>query len=587
MTTEAVNTNTLWGALIVEELIRNGVLTFVISPGSRSTPLTVAAARNPRAKCIVHFDERGAAFFAAGFAKAAIHRCALICTSGTAVANYLPALVEAAQSRIPLIVLTADRPPELIDTGANQTINQTGIFGQYVRWSHTLPCPDASIPVEVILTTVDQAVCRARHEPAGPVHLNCPFREPLVSSTPPDSRIALPTQLETWSQNSRPYTEYLERPSFPIDSYAEGRCAKIIQGARRGLVLLGGAPYGFGASLDSGWLSRVRWPVWADITSGRRADPNVPAMIPYYDQALLSPKVRKRLAPDVVLHIGGSMTSKRVLEFLRDFPPEHYIRVVDHPLRDDPSHRVTVRVVVDAYQAFLERLPAPKWVGARRWLHEQLEAGRIAGRAVDAALKKSRSLSEPETVRLVASKTRSSDAIFLGNSMPVRDFDMFAYGGACANIVANRGASGIDGNIATAAGFSHARKSRVVAVIGDLAALHDLNSLALLKQKGVHVTLVVLNNDGGGIFQFLPIAEHKDVFEDYFGTPHGLRLKDAAQMFGLDYAQPGSRREFIAALEAGRRLKRSSLIEVITDREDNLRLHRKIGEAVVAALERP
>ncbi|GMU92223.1 MAG: 2-succinyl-5-enolpyruvyl-6-hydroxy-3-cyclohexene-1-carboxylate synthase [Candidatus Hydrogenedentota bacterium] len=587
MNADASTANTLWGALIVEELVRCGVLTFVISPGSRSTPLTFAVARNPRAKSIVHFDERGAAFFAVGFAKAAIHRCALICTSGTAVANYLPALVEAAQSRIPLIVLTADRPPELIDTGANQTINQTGIFGPYVRWSHTLPCPDASIPVEALLTTVDQAVCRARHEPAGPVHLNCPFREPLVPGTPSDSRIVFPTQLETWSQNGRPYTEYLERPSFPIDSYAEARCAKIIQGARRGLILLGGALYGFGASLDSGWLSRMRWPVWADITSGRRADPNIPSMIPYYDQALLSPKVRKRLTPDVVLHIGGSMTSKRVLEFLRDFPPDHYIRVVDHPLRDDPSHRVTVRVVVDAYQAFLDRLPAPKWAGARRWLHEHLEAGRIAGRAVDAALKNSRSLSEPETARLVASKTRSGDAVFVGNSMPIRDFDMFAFGGACADIVANRGASGIDGNIATAAGYSRARKSHVVAVIGDLAALHDLNSLALLNKKGVHVTLVVLNNDGGGIFQLMPIAEHRDVFEDFFGTPHGLRFKDAAEMFGLDYARPKSRREFLAALNAGRRSKRSSVIEVITDREQNLRLHRNIGETVVAALEQP
>lgn len=587
MSADTPNINTLWGALIVEELVRNGVLTFVISPGSRSTPLTMAVARNPRAESIVHWDERGAGFFALGFAKAATHRCALVCTSGTAVANYLPALVEATQSRIPFIVLTADRPPELIDTGANQTIDQTRIFGQYVRWSHTLPCPDASVPPEYVLTTIDQAVCRARHAPAGPVHLNCPFREPLVPVPGAESPIRLPRHLEVWTTSGRPYTEYIEPPLAPADSRAEARCAKIIQDAERGLILLGGARYGFGSALAEEWLCRARWPIWADITSGYRFSSSIPTRVPYYDQVLLSPQARKRLAPDVVLHIGGAMTSKRVLEFLKESPPRQYIRVIDHPLRDDPSHRVTLRVVAESYDAFFRRLPLPKVRGGKRWIEGHLEAGRYAGRAVQTVLKGSDSLSEPAVAILAPPKRRSLGRVFLGNSMPVRDFDMFAFGDKFVEVIANRGASGIDGNIATAAGYSRARNSEVIAVIGDLAALHDLNSLALLRRKDVRVTLVIVNNDGGGIFQFLPIAEHKDVFEDYFGTPHGLHFKNVAKMFGLSHARPKSAQEFAAALEAGRKSKRSSVIEVMTDREENLRLHRSIGEAVVAALERP
>lgn len=591
MITDAPNFNILWAELIVEELIRNGVEHFIISPGSRSTPLTVAAARNPKAKTTVHFDERGAAFFALGVAKALDKPCALICTSGTAVANYFPAIVEASMSYVPLVVLTADRPPELQNTGANQTINQTNIYGEYVRSFAAIPCPDPHVPLAYVLTTIDHAVAAARRSPSGPVHINCAYREPLAPSGTMHNA-SLCKSVEQWLKTDEPHTR-LERPQFTGNDEGNLNLAEVLQKSQRVLSVLGYLPdanHDLASGLVAHCLtSHCERLVFADITSNARELPTLPennAPVANYDLMLLSPRFRELCKPEVVVHFGGPIVSKRLAEHLAAVKPRHYVHVADHGNRLDPHHQVTHRVQASAFTA-AAFLFSDKQTASSAWTMQIREASKTAQAVVGNCFDDQTSLTEPLVAYLIGELLNGrQNVLFVGNSMPVRYLDM--YGGLLprlTEVIANRGASGIDGNIATAAGYSNAKDCVVTAIIGDLTALHDLNSLSLLKQDGVRVLLIVLNNNGGGIFHFLPIAEHTDVFEKYFGTPHGLHFDDAARMFGLPYACPATKAEFIEVYKKAQDSATSSIIEVVTDREENLRLHRKISDAVVKALE--
>ncbi|NUM56800.1 MAG: 2-succinyl-5-enolpyruvyl-6-hydroxy-3-cyclohexene-1-carboxylic-acid synthase [Candidatus Hydrogenedentes bacterium] len=586
MITDAPNLNILWAELIVEELIRNGVDHFVISPGSRSTPLTVAAARNPRAKTTVHFDERGAAFFALGVAKALGKPAALICTSGTAVANYFPALIEASMSYVPLVVLTADRPPELQNTGANQTIDQTRIYGEYVRHFVAMPCPDETILPEYVLTAIDHAVAAARRSPSGPVHINCAYREPLA---PPLNSIQSDAP-QPWRDSRQPYTTWvIDEDRYYVDDMAP--IIDELQKLERVLLLIGQedcrkSEFSVGNTLELG-LTR---PLLADVTSSARSKPiDAKRTIPVsnYDLLLFSPRFRDICSPDAVVHVGGAIVSKRLSEHLAHVKPHIYVRIAPHLERVDPCSIVTHRVCMSAV-GFLAHVKDEQPVQAESWVRNIIDFSRRAEDIVAEILSGETRLTEPLVANLLCGLQPADEftAIFAGNSMPVRYLEM--YSGllhATTHVIANRGASGIDGNVATAAGYAAASGVHVTAMVGDLAALHDLGSLALLKSNGVRVTLVLLNNDGGGIFHFLPIAEHSDVFEKYFATPHGLHFEDAARMFGLPYSRPATKDEFVAAFQRARESGGSSIIEVVTDREENLRLHRRIGEAVVNALE--
>lgn len=572
------NLNLRWAGLVIDELTRVGADTFFISPGSRSAPLVVAAARHPSARRIAHFDERGAAYAALGFARAAGRPAVLVCTSGTAAANYLPAVIEAAQACVPMLLLTADRPPELLDTGANQTIIQPELFRAWTRWRFALPCPDPAIGSEFVLTTVDQAVYRALRAPSGPVHLNCPFREPLA---PGDGT---PTSSGSWRPEGEPYTRY-------VSSEAGDRAdvprpvVDALEQAERGLLVVGGLDRPEAVSAVGSLARALGWPVFADITSGLRIGAPEPPFVPYYDQVLLSDALRDRLRPDTVLHVGGGVTSKRLGAWLEASRPSRYVRVAAGPFRMDPGHQVTLRLEMDPAR-FAHALP--RQLPPRPTSSFAAEACALSARvdaALDAFFSAESALSEPMTARLVSRESAPDAALFLGNSMPIRDMDMFADPrGAAARVFANRGVSGIDGNIAAAAGVALGAATRVTAVLGDLAVLHDLNSLALLRGEPPPVTLVAINNDGGGIFHFLPIARAADVFEPWFTTPHGLSLEHAARMFALDYARPATPDAFLEAYRAASASERPALLEVVTRREENFRMHERIRRVVLDAL---
>ena len=588
MTIRAPNLNHLWTTLLIEELVRNGVDTFCVAPGSRSAPLSVAVARHDRTRCIVHHDERGAAFHALGYARATRVPAAVVTTSGSALANVWPAVVEASLAQVPLLVLSADRPPELQDAGANQTMDQVRFFGEFVRWSTNLPCPSTRIDPAVVLTAADQATSRCRGPTAGAVHVNCMFREPLAPSDRGECYDAYLEPVRAWYESDRVYTRYEDPSILPAhESLAE--VAELVRRCPRGLLVAGrlSGPEARGAVIEL--AESLRWPLLPDVTSGLRLDARPRTIVPYHDVLLSSAVFVRRHRIQTVLHLGGRLTSKWLLERLDAVRPEEYVVVDDHPNRQDPIHRVTKRFTlpVAAFCKTLGDLVADAGdTGEAHWTESWREASERVGRALSAQFARDADLNEPKVAWLVSRCIGAGEGLYLASSMPVRDMDIFG----CpkpepVQVGANRGASGIDGTIAAAAGFARGLGSSVTLITGDVAFLHDLNSLGLVHTLEAPMVIVLLNNDGGGIFSFLPIAEHADVFERCFGTPHGMTFEHAASLFGLDYARPTSGDEFVRAYEGARRRTGATLIEVQTRRRENYDLHASLRDAALKCIE--
>ena len=587
MLTEFSNLNALWTSLIVEELVRNRVDYFCLSPGFRNSPLTVSIARNKKAHSVIHYDERGAAFHAMGYARATRHPAVLVCTSGTAAANFMPAVIEASMDMVPLIVLTADRPPELRHTGANQTIDQVKLYGDYVRWFCDLPCPDADIEPGFVLTTVDQAVHRATRPPAGPVHINCMFREPLAPVGPKKDFAHYLSGIKRWMENQKPYTEYDRAPSVP-DAETVAKATTIISEADRGILVVGRLRNSEEQEAVKTVACHLNWPTFPDISSGLRLGVTSDNVIAYYDQLLLSDEFAESCQPLTVLHFGSIPTSKRLQQLLEKSHPSEYIMVAGHPWRYDPSHRVTMRIEADADEFCKQLLTLIEQPRANRpWLEQFTTASDIAGRILRERLDDSDRLSEPAVARLISQNIQPDSGLFVSNSMPIRDMDMYAdLHGPVVTVACNRGASGIDGIIASATGFACGLNKPVTLLIGDLAFLHDVNSLALLK-SAVHphpLVIVVINNDGGGLFSFLPIAQVKEAFEPFFGTPHGLSFDKAADMFGLDYYCPDSKESFITSYLSAQKENHSAIIEIKSNRAENYSFHQALQKKIISAL---
>ncbi len=564
------NINYCWGSLIVEELVRLGVEYFCIAPGSRSSPLSVSVGQNKKAKAIVHFDERGLGFHALGISSATRNPVVLICTSGTAAANFYPAIIEASKKKVPLIVLTADRPPELRQTGAVQTIDQVGIFGKYVKHFTDLPCPDLNIKPEFVLTTIDQAWYQAYRNPCGVVHINCMFRDPLVPVKTRDNLQAYTKSLSIWSKSGKPLTQYIAAKSegYKNPELIADRINKI----KNGVVVVGKIAKRHEPQVVE-LAEQLGWPIFADLTSGIRLGNRHKNIIHYFDQLLLSqtPKF------DGVLHIGGRLTSKRYYEFIAKLQPQEYIMVLDHSLRNDPTHQVSLRLdscpgnFCRNIKGLLKRRTPSATLKKLIGLNTKIDQG------IDKFFKGELRLCEISVARLVSQLIAKDSGLFVSNSMPIRDMDFYGdFKGQPVVVGGNRGASGIDGIIASAAGFARGLNKPVTLMIGDLAGLHDLNSLAMLRDLPVPLVIVVLNNGGGGIFSFLPIAEQKDVFEKYFGTPHSYTFANAAASFELNYAQPMDVEHFTKVYQLALKGQTSTIIEVITTREENLKIHKAV-----------
>ncbi len=570
--------NQLWGHLIVEELLRNGVDYFVISPGSRSTPLTVAVAQNARAHKIVCLDERAAGFHAIGYARATANPAVLICTSGTAAANYLPAVIEAAMDNLPLIILSGDRPPELRQTGANQTISQVNLYGDYPTWQFDLPCPTAEINPNMVLTTIDLAVSKSRQAPGGVVHLNCMFREPLA---PTDAPVEIPASLVKWHEDRSPYTRYAGKLTIPTTVEIQ-LLVETIASTAKGILSIGQLKATAEIKAVIELAARLNWAVFADVQSGLRLRQDFPNLIHYFDRLLLTDMAVELEQIDTIVQIGTRIVSAQWFKWIEKYPPTNYIAIADNPDRYDPSHLVSLRIesdityLCDRLCHQLPQLSRSTWVQKLRTASDRISV-------TAAKFLKTSKLTEPLIARTISELIPSQHGLWVSNSMPIRDLDMFGVGATSEEsqsfsprVGANRGTSGIEGAIASATGFAVGLQAPVTAIVGDLSSLHDLNSFALLQHNLQPVIVVIINNDGGGIFSFLPIAKSTDLFDTYFGTPHGLKFDRAAAMFELNYYHPQNRDDFIHDYQQALAKNISAIIEVTTDRTENLQLHQAL-----------
>ncbi len=570
----------------VDELLRSGVRHFCLAPGSRSTPLAMTIARQEDARQWVHIDERSAAFFGLGIAKMLREPVVLLCTSGTAAANFLPAVVEAYYSSVPLIVLTADRPHELRDFGASQTIDQVRLYGGHVKWFVDLPEPEESDElVRYVRAIGARAAATALASPAGPVHLNWPFREPLVpiagyEPVAPDER-----------PDDRPYTSVVKASLSPDPDNLKA-IHELIASSPRGLIVCGPQDDpAFPVSVVR--LARaIGYPILADPLSGVRCGPrDLSLVLDCYDAFLRSSAMVERLSPDVVLRFGPIPTSKPLLQYLQRHRSCRQISVGAAGWHDpgqllSDQVRSEPRLFCDQFAA-LRTVSAPVEPAASDWVERWRETDRLARETVSAELGEIKELFEGRVFHLLADLLPDGAVLFAGNSMPVRDLDSFFPSNSHdLRFLANRGAGGIDGVVSSALGVCAVGAGPLVLVVGDLSFFHDSNGLLAAKKYSLDATIILLNNDGGGIFSFLPQTEQEEHFETLFGTPHGLDPRPVAELYGAAFESVASWGHFIKAVKTGVSRKGLSIIEAPTERKRNVELHRSIWRSVDDALTR-
>lgn len=580
MKTES-NLNIIWADLIVEELIRNGIDYFCVAPGSRNSPFFIALSKKKNIDPIVHFDERGLGFNALGHMSATGKPAVVITTSGTAVANLFPAVIEASKKKLPLIVLTADRPAELRWTGAHQTIDQTKIFGEYVRFFLDMPTPTTKIKLSFVLTTIDQAVFRARSGIKGPVHLNCMFREPLLGQVKNNLSTYF-KEISSWRKSAECFTKY-HAPQTSLSKQSTNSLVEEIDKVKSGLIVVGKLSSRRQAQAVLKLSENLGWPVFADGVSFLRFGFDNANIIHYFDLILSNLAHKKLPKVDGIIHLGGRITSKKYNEFSGQLVNCRYIMVLNHPLRNDPFHQIDIRV-----QSTVENfcLSICKKIKPRK-ASKETNRLKLLNKKVDfivgSELQNDKPLSEASVTRLVTQNIQKKSVLFLSNSLVLRHIDRFGdYKTNPILMGANRGASGIDGVIASAVGFSEGHNQSTTLLIGDLAFLYDLNSLSMLASIKNSMQIVVLNNNGGGIFSRLDAAQivQKETFKKYFTAPHNLDFSNIAEMFSIDYCTPKTNCEFEREYCKAQRKKKSTIIEIQTKSEENLQVENRLANKI-------
>jgi 2-succinyl-5-enolpyruvyl-6-hydroxy-3-cyclohexene-1-carboxylate synthase len=584
---------------LVDELARCGLTDACLAPGSRSAPLALALAQHPAIRLHVHLDERSAAFFALGAAKAAGRPAAVLCTSGTAAANLHPAVVEADHGRAPLLVLTADRPPELRGTGANQAVDQVKLYGDGVRLFCEVGAPDPMAAGaddrgagRYWRSLASRAWAAANGPPAGPVHLNLAFAEPL-----------LPDPLDGASAPGRPDDAPWTLAPLPSLGPGTDEIAALcgaVRASPRGLLVVGWSASVRPAALDA-FAAAAGWPVLADPLSGARRGP---AAISTYDSLLRVEAFAAEHRPDLVVRVGAGPTSKALTGWLDGSIPQ--IVIDPEGGWPDPSRTASQRLVADPSTLLgavaaalsegrgeaggppLNAGVAPSGAGvAPSWMERWRAADAVARRAIDELLDGSEEPFEGRVARDVVAALPEGATLVVGSSMPVRDVDAFAAPRDGLRLLANRGASGIDGLVATALGAAAASGGPTAALLGDLAFLHDATSVLGAARRSPGAVLVVCDNDGGGIFSFLPQARlPAERFESLFATPHGLDLASLAATAGIAVRRVTKASELVPALDRALGSGRTEVLLVPSERDANLARHREVTAAVAAAYAR-
>ena len=583
---DPTNANTALASAFAEELARGGLRLAVISPGSRSTPLALALWRQPEIEVKVIVDERSAGFFALGAAQASGVPVALLCTSGTALVNYHPAVIEADESAIPLVVLSADRPPELRGIGAGQTIDQIKTFGSSVRWFCEVGTHEAGDSGLLHYRSVAcRALATARGEARpGPIHLNLPWREPLAP-VPVDGAVTATDPLALEGRNGRPLTAVthidLEPSTFLLDEVA-GHIGNAISG-----VIVAGRQLDPELREPLAHLARVSgFPILAEPTSQLRCGPHDRShVVAAYDLLLREDHFARSVVPDLILRFGAMPTSKPLRAWIEASGAD---QIVVDPYGGwiEPSRRAAAILRADptelaqGWAARLEGLEGRERPLPGRWLEAEVAAQAALDEAFAAGA--GAEITEPALHRALGQAHSDGDLVYTSSSMPIRDQEAFlAAGEADVFFLSNRGANGIDGLVSSGIGAAEASGRPTTIVTGDLGLLHDIGGLAALREVETSVRIVVIDNDGGGIFHFLPqeSALDDDEFEALLGTPRGVDVAKAAALFELPHRRLDSLAELPEALAAG-----TGLIEVKTNRQTNAELHRSLAAAVQATI---
>ncbi|RLQ97840.1 2-succinyl-5-enolpyruvyl-6-hydroxy-3-cyclohexene-1-carboxylic-acid synthase [Falsibacillus albus] len=561
-------------ASFINEMNKSGITDVVVSPGSRSTPMAMLMAEHPNINLYINVDERSAGFFALGMAKASKKPVALLCTSGTAAANYFPAIVEAEISRVPLLVLTADRPHELRNVGAPQAIDQIHLYGQHVKWFNEMALPEeGESAMKYVTAAARRAVSTSLCKPAGPVHLNFPFREPLI----PDLD-SLPYQSVKTEVTSIPGVMEGRRQIDP--KQVEGLLDLLLH-EEEGVIVCG--------PIDDPEFSKevihlaefLGYPILADPLSQLRSGHESPQIIlEGYDAILRSVDAKNELQPKVVIRFGAMPVSKSTMQFMQGLTEASHIVVDSGGGWRDPSSMSTV-MIYGGEAEFCKTISAIKNEIARKsgWLSKWQAMNEIAVRNLQ-EVKAIEEIDEGKIFCELAKLLPNESALFIGNSMPIRDVDTFFFKtNKNITLYANRGANGIDGVVSSALGASVYNEPMFL-VIGDLSFFHDMNGLLAARMNELNLSIILINNNGGGIFSYLPQAQHAKHFEKLFGTPLNMEFKAAGELYGASYAKVNDWNDFEVFVSEAANTKGISIIEVPTDRQKNVQAHRKLWNCV-------
>ncbi|MEL3973920.1 2-succinyl-5-enolpyruvyl-6-hydroxy-3-cyclohexene-1-carboxylic-acid synthase [Rossellomorea oryzaecorticis] len=553
-------------AAFIDELVGNGVDEVVISPGSRSTPLALLFTHHPGVKTYINVDERSAAFFGLGIAKAKKKPVAILCTSGTAAANYYPAVIEARYAKVPLIVLTADRPHELREVGAPQAINQLDLYGRHVKWSVDMALPESSPGIlQYAKASAARGAGLSLSAPAGPVHFNFPIREPLIPSL--DEELFSNTRSE----------KRVVGGVRGLSSEMRDNLISVLREKQKGLIICGPGldPAAINSIMD--FAEHHGLPIFADpLSQLRSGDHSKVNVIEAYDAFLKIEEVKKVFRPELIIRFGAMPVSKPLTLFLKGLSDVPYWVVSGGEEWQDPIAKATDFIYCDE-KLFCMDLKTGSANKESGWLQQWKSINDIARNILQTG---DQPWNEGKAVKQLIEQLPDGASIFASNSMPIRDIDTFFFnreGGV--SVHANRGANGIDGVVSTALGMSTGNTPMYL-LIGDLAFFHDLNGLLVAKKYGLDINIVVMNNNGGGIFSFLPQASDGTYFEELFGTPMDLDFSSAAAFYGAHYSLVREESEFSDALKNAEQHEGIKIIEVLTNREENVANHRKLWNFV-------
>ena len=583
-----VNKNFIWAKAFVNQLCDLGVRFACISPGSRSTPLTLAFAEQKKIKCFVHIDERVSGFFAMGLAKASGLPVAIVTTSGTATAELYPAIIEAYQQRIPLIICTADRPPELLNTGANQTINQWNLYKNHIRWFKYIGLPQLSVKRIINLQKIAvRAFETSLIKNKGPIHLNFPFRKPLDPNSFTDEvedeiLVAINNTIVPEANINR-NEDLSKRETKQINKIAENIIEK-----ENGLIIVGPKEYDPEFVSNIKQLSKITgYPILADGVSHLRfktsvSDKNICCN---YNAYLRSQKFKDNHQPKIILQFGRTVTSVFLQNYLELSKPLRFI-INEYGDLFDPSK--TSKVVKVNPVSFCENITKVlienKFKRKNNWVKIFNKAEVLTEEIKTLLLKKSTLKIEPKVFLELISIIPSNTKIMVGNSLPIRDFDNFV-GKTNKNLKLffNRGASGIDGVTSTALGIALIEKPTVL-ITGDLSFLHDLNALLPAKKYSIPLVVILINNNGGGIFEMLPVSSNNK-FKTYFKTPHNLSIAPMVKSFGLEHQLIKNEKELKIKLINSLQKKSFAVFEILTDSISSLQMRKKYWADVVKKIE--